>query len=250
MRQPATVRGVFLACFVLVIAGCATDGAGSAASTSSPTSIFEIPSVTLEPVATPIPTPAPISTPTPPPAPTPTPLAATPQPDGEVLYEADWSTGLGGWTGRLDWTTASGMLVNDGTGPHDWRLSALAPYVPVGPDYALEATIEVVAVNGCSSFGLVARQTEGTWGYQGGINFCEFEGAAIWDIGPSWTAFRPGSTRHTYRLEVRGTEIRLFVDGTLMVAATNESIAGPGRVGLWCDQMQVHVATFRVISLG
>ena len=32
-----------------------------------------------------------------------------------LLYSADWSHGLNGWTGTSDWTVLNGMLHNDGT---------------------------------------------------------------------------------------------------------------------------------------
>jgi serine/threonine protein kinase len=174
----------------------------------------------------------------------------TPVTGAAVLYQADWSTGLGGWTGRSDWKTTDGMLVDDGTGPHNWQLSVTAPYTPSTPNYAIEADIQVVNVGGCSSFGLVARATDSAPGNQGGINYCEFRGANLWDVADANTGYDPGSGWHTYRLEVQANELRFFVDGVLMVSGMDNQYLAPGKVGLWCDQMQVNVRSFRVLNLG
>ncbi len=177
-------------------------------------------------------------------------VAPTSVASAAFLYQADWSTGLGGWTGRSDWKTVDGMLVDDGTGPHNWQLSVTAPYTPSTPDYAIEADIQVINVGGCSSFGLVARATDSAPGNQGGINYCEFRGANLWDVAGANTDYDPGSGWHTYRLEVQANEIRFFVDGVLMVSGMDNQYVAPGKVGLWCDQMQINVRSFRVLNLG
>jgi hypothetical protein len=52
-----------------------------------------------------------------------------------------------------------------------------------------------------------------------------------------------------YRVEVRANTLRLLVDGARMVDATDNRYLSPGRVGLWSDQYQLEVRSFKVIAL-
>lgn len=186
------------------------------------------------------------------PSPNPT---TVPKPSN-VLYQANWSGGFNGWSGTQDWKTVDGMLVNDGT-HRNWRLSIVAPYQPTGIDYAVQAEIQVINVGGCSSFGLVARapQSSGfgdstdTNGIQGGVNYCEFKGANIWDVPVNHTNYDPGTTWHTYRLEVKGNNIRFLIDGAPQLTATDNRYLSPGSMGLWCDTTQLNVRSFKVLKL-
>ena len=76
-----------------------------AVATATPTST---PVPTATPSPTPSPTPVPTATPTPTPVP-PTPTPAPPAP-GTVVYQADFSQGLAGWTGTSGWTAFNGVL--------------------------------------------------------------------------------------------------------------------------------------------
>lgn len=94
-----------------------TGGATSAAPTAAQVAAVSTPT-SVPPTATATATAAPTSTPAPRPTPTSTPVppTATPVPvPGTVLYQADWSAGLGGWPSSVGWKAVSGMYVNDGT---------------------------------------------------------------------------------------------------------------------------------------
>src|SRR5689334_10044113 len=71
--------------------------------------------------------------------------AGTLQAGQNVLYQADWSNGMDGWSGSGGWKTVGGMLVNDGTND-DPSLWIPAPYEPGSiTDYAIEAEIQLVS---------------------------------------------------------------------------------------------------------
>jgi hypothetical protein len=85
---------------------------------------------------------------------------ATPRPKpGDVLYQANWSSGLNGWVGESDWQSLNGTLVNTGQCCGDSTI--LAPYNPgvLGlTDYAVQAQIQYVSdPSGTSAFGIVVR---------------------------------------------------------------------------------------------
>jgi len=68
-------------------------------------------------------------------------IAAVPKP-GTVVYEADWSKGLSGWTNTGGWRSLNGMLINDGsnTDHGEWKASWVpAPFDLSGmTNYAVE----------------------------------------------------------------------------------------------------------------
>ncbi len=165
----------------------------------------------------------------------------------EVLYESDWSDGLSGWFGSSDWKSVNGMLVSDGTN-NDSQLSITAPYaITVTPDYAIEAEIQVLRSGGCSSFGLVARAEEDRRGYRAGVNYCEFDGASLWDFPDiPHVPYDPGTAWHTYRLQVVGNALTFIIDGTPVISAIDNRYLAPGRVGLWSDEVQLNVRRFSV----
>jgi hypothetical protein len=54
---------------------------------------------------------------------------------------------------------------------------------------------------------------------------------------------------HTYRMEVQGNALRLYVDGDLVVETGDLRYVDPGQVGLWGRKAQVDVRSFRVLAL-
>jgi hypothetical protein len=180
----------------------------------------------------------------------PTPTVTPESPAGsDLLYQADWSAGLNGWFGSQDWKTLNGMLINDGA--HDGiGLSITAPYSPNTADYAIEAEIQVVRPLGCSSFGIVARADKKETGYQAGINYCEFHGAAFYSMPElGFKEFDPGTKWHTYRLEVKGNTIKFFIDEAPVMETSDNRYLSGGQVGLWNDNVQLNVRSFKVMKL-
>lgn len=188
------------------------------------------------------------------PKPTATPHAtATPAPPapGTVLYQADTSGGLDKIQGGNGWKHLNGMLLNDGSG----GLFHL-PYVPVQPDYAVEVEYELV--NQFLAFGIAARLNSNDNGYWGG--FWNGGGLALYSgylIGSaaqtlgSGTApkFSPDGQFHKLRLEVKGNQVAVLYDGSVISQAMDNSYLDAGRIALWGGGSQVNIRAIRIIAL-
>jgi hypothetical protein len=176
---------------------------------------------------------------------------ATYAPAGTVLYQADWSTGLTGWSSMDGWKALNGQLLNDGTGGE--QLEAAPINLSAVADYAVEADIQVVRNPGGYNFGLFARDAS----YYASVDDYDFFGhhnAILSDKDGDLASkgFDPGGDKHTYRLEVKGNTMQLLIDGTVVVQTTdNKYLDGGknGQVGLRCKQAQLVVTGFRVIKL-
>lgn len=195
---------------------------------------------------------------------------ATPK-EGDVLYVADWSNGLNGWTGTTDWTTLNGMLVNDGTGN---GRSLFAPYFPDSvEDYAVETQIQYVRSGGkqnrCPEIDIVVRATDQgdiATGIVTNANSCkpnlrgdigqyvlQYSNANKTSYQVVWlasTAFALDNDWHTYRMEVRGNTITTYVDGKRVLVSQDNRFLGPGKVGMVAGNIQINVRSFKVIALG
>lgn len=212
-----------------------------------------------EPGITPAPTsPGPGVTPvqtTPYPSPTPTPVPKSAP--GTVLYQADQSWSV--WSGSKDWHIVNGMLVNDGTalagGP-----TIVAPY-ELGnvADYAVETNIQVVNWKSCctSQFAIVVRAVFSNEYWQGYSLGDDLQGPNIesstsaGDFGSSLASapFAPGNAYHTYRIEVKGNRIRLFIDGGIKLDVNDNTYSSGGRVGFWSFGAQLNISSFKIIAL-
>lgn len=175
-------------------------------------------------------------------------------------YQADWSSGMGGWTASTGWATVSGMLVNDGTN-NSTAMSAVAPDLFAGiGDYSVEADIQLVrAALYQPSFGFVTRASSDKGGY--GVGFWWNSGpgynlnsAVIWQaqsgaanpIGK--TPFDPSSSWHHYVVTMRGNTISEVIDGGVVLNVSDNTYLAGGRIGLWSDRAQINVKNFRVTS--
>ena len=180
--------------------------------------------------------------------------AGSTAPPGTVLYQADWSGGLGGWSGGPDWRTANGMLVNDGARE---RSIILAPYRPETPDYAVEAEIQRTDTNaGYVSFALLARGDlrRGYWaGAHVGTGRSPMVGLDAELVGEVKElvrrSFDPGREWHQYRIDVRGNSIRMYLDGGLVADVVDDSYRTGVETGLWSWGTQINVRSFRVLAL-
>jgi hypothetical protein len=184
--------------------------------------------------------------------------------DGTVLYEADWSTGLAGWTVDAGWDVFDGMLIFDGSAAA--VMEARPPY-ELGDrfNYAVEAEMQLLDADPPGSdepgFGLFARRVPGPLTGEEGGESNSASRSGYWAIlTPTKTSILPGASTHstgvsdtewhTYRLEVEGTTIRLFRDGTLLLEDLDNQYRTPGITGLFCmGHAQINVRGFRVIAL-
>jgi len=179
---------------------------------------------------------------------------------GDVLYEADETGGFDEWTGPAQWLHRDGNLLNDGT---ETRSLILAPYQPTVSDYAVEAEIRLVR---CSdedegTFGVVARAVEeGAYYYRAGhycYPFIPYHEVHIWAVDSEaddvdtlvQEDFTVDAEWHTYRLEVQGDAIRLFIDGELLLETGDVRYADAGQAGLWSSDVPIEVRSFRVLAL-
>jgi len=175
---------------------------------------------------------------------------------GNVLYQADWSKGMDGWSGSADWKHFADMLVNDGSNIETGH-RIMAPYQPKSQDYAIEAKILLIDPQ-CGGtkkqFGLIARATE-QGGILGGFD-CPQAALASTEDGRfdffdpiASQDFTPGTKWHIYRLAVQGNKIRLFVDGAPLLEKANKRYLDNGKVGMFSIGAQISVRSFKVLRL-
>jgi len=187
---------------------------------------------------------------------TPSPTAT---PQSVLPYQADWSTGMGGWTGSKDWAVVNGMLVNDGTHSGTSNMTAAAPDTFAGiSDYAVEADIQVVKAEIYNpSFGFVTRATDDNTGYGVGFHYengpgYNYDSAVIWQAksgSPSTIdkrLFNPSTVWHHYLARMKGNVISEEIDGSTVLTATDNTYLTGGRIGMWSDRVQINVRNFRV----
>jgi hypothetical protein len=186
------------------------------------------------------------------------------------LYDAEDASALENWSSG-SWAVTNDLLSTDGgTGlPEPW---ITGPYQPRGDTYAIEAEIRVrdLAPNVCDqNFGVVAGPASGGTVWGGGILFpCAQNGttsprARVTDVS-SWQdgynqdrelggkTFDPATAWHVYRLEVRGTDLRLLVDGKQLLKTTDTLAPPPDRpaqIGLWSQGVRLSVRRLAVLPL-
>ncbi|MGH3932162.1 MAG: hypothetical protein ACRDTF_19545 [Pseudonocardiaceae bacterium] len=134
--------------------------------------------------------------------------------------------------------------------------------------YAVEAQIQLARYSNeetftrKASFGVVVRAESNGGGY--GAGWCVSAGllscdgptgsvARLWNIGNGEVlhaeAFRQDKEVHRYRVEVRGTELTVLIDGEVTLTATDHTYLAGKRVGLWSDRAQISVLSFEVTPL-
>ncbi|MGH8008861.1 MAG: hypothetical protein ACREQ3_17880 [Candidatus Binatia bacterium] len=178
--------------------------------------------------------------------------------DDELLYQADWSDGLNGWEGGKDWKTLNASLLNDGTGPDDAVNPILADFKPSTADYAVEAEIRVALSDDFTElFGFVARVDGKGGGYASGLYdsygyiwYVNTDSLCCGSTVTDGDYFDLDSEWHTYRVEVKGNEIRSLVDGTVLAEAVDNKYLEGDQVGLWSDEgTQLEVRSFKVFAI-
>ncbi|MGH8910353.1 MAG: hypothetical protein ACRD0K_28625 [Egibacteraceae bacterium] len=162
-----------------------------------------------------------------------------------LVYQADWSSGIGGWTGETGWKMLNGMLLNDGT----TGSPIFADFEPgARADHAVEADISLI--RGEQNFGIVVRVGMEGGGYGAGI----YRGRArIAHYGTggivAGEAFDPGVDFHTYRVEAKGNVITFSVDGVVLGEMKDNKYLEGGQVGLWSHGLQLEVRSFQVFAI-
>jgi len=168
-------------------------------------------------------------------------------PENDVLYEiSDWSSGISGWAAAGQWKTAAGMLVTDGTSDS----FAVAPVDLTGyPDYAVECEVQIIDPEDETVVALLARMINGV-AYYGGFDGAQSRMVVGYEASQLGSApFVLDSQWHTYRLEVRGNTIKLFLERAEVARAMDNRALEPGTVGIYCGSGQINVRSFRVLAL-
>ncbi len=202
------------------------------------------------------PTPSPIPLPTQ----TPTPLP-TPAPPGTVLYRADQSTGWSGWDIGGPWKVVNGVLLNDGTGPGfscGVEGSLTIPFQPQSANIEIIATIDLPngqgPING-QGLGLTAREGDAQGkiiGYTAGLS--GLAGPSIYDVDSCNTLAEHDYSNlsigtHILRFDLNSTELRFYIDGGLVVAASDAKYLSAGKVSFYASAQYMKVIGFKVIQL-
>ncbi len=181
-----------------------------------------------------------------------------PQLTEDVLCQSGSNDNWRGWHLGNGWKQLNSLLLNDGTnGNYNGRPTLIAPAncQPRTIDYAVEATIQVVATSGnqYSGFGLNVRgfpPPSTQTGYStyidpsSGANI-SVAGGDVLNNAP----FNPGTVFHTYRAEVKGNTISFLIDGKSVLNVVDNRFISVGEVGLWCANMQIDMSSFKVIKL-
>jgi hypothetical protein len=169
------------------------------------------------------------------------------------LYTADWSNGLNGWyelPGFQDWAVYGGMLHDNGTNSSPATPGIAAPYEVTGiSDYAVETEIQAITT-GQPCFDITTIRTNANWfGYKAVV--CQ--GVAVLEkVGISAlieTVFDPKTDWHTYRLEAKGSSIRLLVDGKLLLQADDSMYSSGGKLGISSFQTRLNVKSYKVFAI-
>jgi hypothetical protein len=194
-------------------------------------------------------------------SPTPTSLPA-----GTVLYQADWSHGLTGWTGAQGWKVVQGQLESDNSGSATFTI----PYQLSVSDYAVEIRVQVVRT--VPPYGghyeIVAPKEPGKDGYYAGVLDLKAPGPHPFGLHPQSNVYldpldhmatgsgipqdyEPGSGWHTYRVEVRGNEASLLDDGTQIGSATSEQtdVLSNGPIEFSTQLVILRVSEVRILTL-
>lgn len=224
-----------------------TKTAPTATSTLIPT-----PAPTVTPTATPMPSATPSSTPTSPPV------------VGTVLCLGGGSKGWSGWAGSSDWKILNGALLNDGSKRFGGggAPSLVAPcQLGAISNYAVEVTMQIISAGNNPSFGIDIRGTTTQNGWQGYMgSMCQGIGCGYGyllsidadnseNMLTQTSSYDPGTTSHTYRVEVKDNNIRWLIDGAQILSVTDNQYLTGDEVGLWCNWFQLSVSSFKVVAL-
>jgi len=184
-------------------------------------------------------------------------------PAGTVLYQADWSHGFGGWQVTGGWKATNGYLQSDGSD----NISITAPYRPTVLNYAVEVHLQVVSVVQVGGFFILsADRMPGRDGYNATVSSLLTPGLTSGSLAPKLAMaidplssmedyqihdYQAGSDLRTYRIEVRGPQATLLLNGARNIQAVSDSTSylSNGPIRLKCGLVILRVSDFRIIAL-
>jgi hypothetical protein len=176
---------------------------------------------------------------------------------GTLLYQADWTDRSAEWALPAGWSISEGMLTYVAAGRD--ASDIVSPYQPPTVDYALEVQVRALKyqppIGGQAGFGVFGRG-DGRGDIRAGI-FDTGRTAGIVSLGASLSLrrpFDPATLWHTYRLEAKGNQVQLSVDGVVW----DEGALNPlfqyttpnGRLaGLFVQAAEVNFRSFKILAL-
>lgn len=260
-QQRGKIRAIVVAVLAFLLVGTLflgmQLGKGNSQGTIGTTSTTPNPASTT--LTNSIPTATPSPTPTPSPSPTPSP---TPCPKPCVVYQVNWSNGANGWSGSADWKFFNGMLINDGTDnlcqgfSIEYAPTLYPPFQPQTANYAIEVEVQIVRQthNNCSDngfFGVGGRLSSSNGGWTGYQMVVGQGSENITDYNTRLTSgsLDPGNSWHTYRFELTGTNLKLKIDGALVIEASDAKYLDPGQLGIWSSALYLNIRSYKVIAL-
>lgn len=155
--------------------------------------------------------------------------------DGTSVTSHTGETGAT-WTNHPSYTNGAKIQNNRAHGNGEYRV-LYASGAPASADYDVEAVVR--KVTGLNHGGIIGRCSTSTNTYY----------AAVWEnAGPWWRLYKLVSgtstslgtysdnpaegTDRTVKLQMRGTAIKVFVDGTERISVTDSAISDAGRAGI------------------
>jgi hypothetical protein len=181
----------------------------------------------------------------------------------KLVYQTTWQHGKIGWssTGTGTWQVQNGELSYDGSG----ESALMAPISTRGRrNYAVQMTAQALDhhgdYNGTYGFGIIFRSpadpdllphsgAPDSLG-AGVVNTSAVvAGIYVYPQRLASSDFEPGLIWHTYRIEVRGTIIRLLIDGQLAAHTRSTRFFSRTGIGLFSIDGGLTVKSFKVFAL-
>jgi hypothetical protein len=186
-----------------------------------------------------------------------------------VLYMANWSSGTDGWTVPAGWSVANGALVTfnaegaSGTCP-DYPI--LAPWdAGTIRDYAVETRLSVsrpfwdfesaptylAGVIVRSGYDLLIGMVDpgnGT-GLQPGLQLRVTDQGGGSRVLQTMSPAAVEGVTNTYRIEVRGDELLVWVNDQPTMRVTDATYHSGGKVGIACTDADLTVESFQVLAI-
>lgn len=183
---------------------------------------------------------------------------STPKPEPEVLYQATGPDAFSDWETGGAWASFQGYLLFDGSVEESVILAPVD--LGIVSDYAIEA--EIMAPTGSVDpgwFGIVVGLANDQPVLIAAIDYietgycCGQQTQFIWngEVGPGYLA-EVDAEWHRYRLEIRGNQAALYIDGTLVLEGADNRLVtlADGKVGFIGEgPMQMDARSFMVSAL-
>lgn len=189
------------------------------------------------------------------------------RPPSRIVYFTTFTHGLSGWSGTTGtWRRSKQFISTDQRGV----TVVIAPFVVRMKSYAVQSKLRIVAWrnrgSGDALVGILFRApskvtfnkrrmttgqglVSGLYRLQGTTNVSVKQAYELGSLWGQQTRYDPGQGFHTYRVEVRGSRIRVLVDGRQKLSLSWNDSARGTRVGIAVTYAAVQVKGFRVTTL-